>query len=161
MQGSLLKNKNIALPKLPIFTGEYHHLLDLKRRLAIPVKFRGSFGGKAVITKGLDGCLFIYPTPVWEKLAEKLGSLPLGEKKMRQFVRLMLAGAIESDVDRQGRVLIPNYLSEYAALKKDAVIIGLYDRLEVWEEKEWVKSRNAAEKEKDTVAEELGRLGIY
>jgi len=80
---------------------------------------------------------------------------------MRQFVRLMLSGAIESDVDRQGRVLIPNYLSEYAALRKDTVIIGLYDRLEVWEEKEWVKSRNAAEKDKDVVAEELGRLGIY
>jgi len=149
------------LAKLPIFTGEYHHLLDFKRRLSIPVKFRNSFHGKAVITKGLDGCLFIYPTPVWEQLAEKLGSLPLGEKKMRQFVRLMLAGAIESDVDRQGRVLVPNYLSEFASLKKDAVIIGLYDRLEVWDEKEWVKSRNAAEKEKDTVAEELGRLGIY
>lgn len=149
------------MAKLPIFTGEYHHILDFKRRLAIPVKFRHSFAGKAVITKGLDGCLFVYPTPVWEKLAEKLGQLPLGERKMRQFVRLTLAGAIESEVDRQGRVLIPNYLSEFAALKKDAVIIGLYDRLEVWNERAWVKSRNTAEKEKDTVAEELGRLGIY
>lgn len=149
------------MPKLPIFTGEYHHLLDFKRRLAIPVKFRNSFGGKAVITKGLDGCLFVYPTAVWEKLAEKLGSLPLGEKKMRQFVRLMLAGAVESDVDRQGRILIPNYLSEFAYLKKDVVLIGLYDRLEVWDKEEWVKSRKEAEKDKDNVAEELGRMGIY
>lgn len=149
------------MSKVPIFTGEYHHLMDFKRRLAIPVKFRSTFRGKAVITKGLDGCLFVYPTEVWEKLAEKLGSLPLGEKKMRQFVRLMLAGAFESDVDRQGRILIPNYLSEFAFLKKDAVIIGLYDRLEVWDKEEWEKSRNAAEKEKDDVAEELGRMGIY
>lgn len=146
---------------MSIFSGEYHHLLDLKRRLAIPVKFRSSFGKKAVITKGLDGCLFVYPTPVWEKLAEKLGSLPLGEKKMRQFVRLMLSGAVESEVDRQGRVLIPNYLSEFAHLKKNAVIIGLYDRLEVWDETEWEKSSQEAEKEKDEVAEELGRMGIY
>lgn len=149
------------MTKLPTFTGEYHHLLDFKRRLAIPVKFRNSFHGKAVITKGLDGCLFIYPTPIWEKLAEKLGNLPLGEKKMRQFVRLTLAGAIESDVDRQGRVLIPNYLSEFASLKKNAVIIGLYDRLEVWDENQWNKSKTAAEKEQDEVAEELGKMGIY
>jgi len=149
------------LPKIPIFTGEYHHLLDFKRRLAIPVKFRSTFHGKAVVTKGLDGCLFIYPAPVWDKLAEKLGSLPLGEKKMRQFVRLMLSGAIESDVDRQGRILIPNYLSEFACLKKDVVIIGLYDRLEVWDQDEWNESRKEAEKEKDDVAEELGKLGIY
>jgi len=136
-------------------------LLDFKRRLAIPVKFRNTFHNKAVVTKGLDGCLFIYPVPVWEKLAEKLGSLPLGEKKMRQFVRLMLSGAIETDMDKQGRVLIPGYLSEFACLKKDVVIIGLYDRLEVWDIAEWNKSRKEAEEEKDNVAEELGKLGIY
>jgi len=149
------------LPRTPIFTGEYHHLLDFKRRLAIPVKFRSTFHGKAVVTKGLDGCLFVYPAPIWDKLAEKLGSLPLGERKMRQFVRLTLSGAIESDVDRQGRILIPNYLSEFANLKKDVVIIGLYDRLEVWGKNEWEKSREEAEKEKNDVAEELGKLGIY
>jgi len=149
------------MPKIPIFTGEYHHLIDFKRRLAIPAKFRGTFGNKAVITKGLYGCLFIYPLSVWEKLAEKFGSLPLGEKKMRQFVRLMLSGAIESDVDRQGRVLIPNFLNTFADLKKNAVITGLYDRLEVWNEERWEKSKFQAEKEKDKVAEELGKLGIY
>lgn len=114
-----------------------------------------------MVTKGLDGCLFVYPAPIWDKLAEKLGSLPLGERKMRQFVRLTLSGAIESDVDRQGRILIPNYLSEFANLKKDVVIIGLYDRLEVWGKNEWEKSREEAEKEKNDVAEELGKLGIY
>lgn len=149
------------MPKIPIFTGEYHHLIDLKRRLAIPAKFRKSFGSKAVVTKGLDGCLFIYPTPVWEKLAEKLGNLPLGEKKMRQFVRLMLSGALETDVDKQGRVLIPNFLNGFADLKKDAVITGLYDRLEVWSPERWEKSKTQAETEKDDVAEELGKLGIY
>lgn len=149
------------MPKIPIFTGEYHHLIDLKRRLAIPAKFRKNFGNKAVVTKGLDGCLFIYPTPVWEKLAEKLGNLPLGEKKMRQFVRLMLSGALETEVDKQGRVLIPNFLNDFADLKKNAVITGLYDRLEVWSPERWEKSKVQAEREKDDVAEELGKLGIY
>jgi len=149
------------MPKIPIFTGEYHHLIDFKRRLAIPAKFRKTFGNKAVVTKGLDGCLFIYPTEVWEKLAEKLGSLPLGEKKMRQFVRLMLSGAVETDVDKQGRILIPNFLNEFADLAKNAVITGLYDRLEVWNKDRWAKAKNQAEREKDTVAEELGKLGVY
>jgi len=147
--------------KIPIFTGEYHHLIDLKRRLAIPAKFRRDFGRKAVVTKGLDGCLFVYPTSVWEKLAEKLGNLPLGERKMRQFVRVTLAGALETDVDRQGRILIPNFLNEFADLEKEAVITGLYDKLEVWNPDRWEKSKTQAEKEKDRVAEELGKLGIY
>lgn len=149
------------MQKIPIFTGEYHHLIDLKRRLAIPAKFRKNFGSKAVVTKGLDGCLFVYPTSVWEKLAEKLGNLPLGEKKMRQFVRLMLSGALETDVDKQGRILIPNFLNDFADLHKNAVITGLYDRLEVWSPKRWEQSKTLAEKEKDSVAEELGKLGIY
>ena len=144
-----------------MFIGEYHYLLDLKRRLAIPAKFRESFRGKAVITKGLDGCLFVYPIIVWEKLAEKLGNLPLGERKTRQFVRLVLAGAIEADMDKQGRILIPSYLAEFAQLEKDVIVIGLYDRLEIWNKDAWEGSRKEAEKEKNDVAEELGKLGIY
>ena len=149
------------MQKLPIFSGEYHHILDLKRRLAIPVKYRNAFQRKAVITKGLDGCLFVYPESVWDKLAEKLGNLPLGEKKMRQFVRLMLSGATDTEMDKQGRILIPSYLSEFAFFKKKVVIIGLYDRLEIWDTEEWNKSKKEAEKDKDGIAEELGKLGIY
>ena len=94
-----------------MFIGEYQHSIDKKRRIAIPAKFRGSFKTKAIITRGLDGCLFVYPTTTWEKIAEKLGSLPLGEKKMRQFVRITLSQAIETEVDKQGRILIPSYLN--------------------------------------------------
>ena len=144
-----------------MFIGEYNHTLDFKRRLAIPAKFRGIFQGKAVVTKGLDGCLFIYTEKVWEGIAEKLSNIPLGEKRMRQFVRTMLSGAIESEVDKQGRILIPNFLSQFALLKKDVVLVGLYDRLEAWDKEAWEKSRLVAEKEQEQVAEELGKMGIY
>lgn len=144
-----------------MFIGEYQHSIDKKRRIAIPAKFRGSFKTKAIITRGLDGCLFVYPTKTWEKLAEKLGSLPLGEKKMRQFVRLTLSQAVETEVDGQGRILIPNYLNEFADLKSEAVITGLYDRVEIWNRERWQKQTSEAEKDKDEMAEELGKLGIY
>lgn len=144
-----------------MFIGEYQHSIDKKRRIAIPAKFRGSFKTKAIITRGLDGCLFVYPTKTWEKLAEKLGSLPLGEKKMRQFVRLTLSQAVETEVDGQGRILIPNYLNEFADLKSEAVITGLYDRVEIWNRERWQQQTSEAEKDKDEMAEELGKLGIY
>ncbi len=144
-----------------MFIGEYQHSIDKKRRIAIPAKFRGSFKIKAIITRGLDGCLFVYPVKTWEKLAEKLGSLPLGEKKMRQFVRLTLSQAVETEVDRQGRILIPSYLNEFADLKSEAVVTGLYDRVEIWNRDRWQKQTSEAEKEKEEMAEELGKLGIY
>jgi MraZ protein len=144
-----------------MFIGEYHYSLDLKRRLAIPVKFRKVFKGKAVITKGLDGCLFVYPLSVWEKMAEKLGKFPLGERRTRQFVRFILAGAIKSDIDKQGRILVPQYLGKFAHLKKEVVLVGLYDRLELWDKGRWEKSIARAEKDKDKTAEELGKSGIY
>ncbi len=144
-----------------MFIGEYQHSIDKKRRIAIPAKFRGSFKTKAIITRGLDGCLFVYPTATWEKLAEKLGSLPLGERKMRQFVRLTLSQAIETEVDKQGRILIPNYLNDFADLKSEAVVTGLYDRVEIWNRERWKKQTAEAEKDKEEMAEELGKLGIY
>ncbi len=144
-----------------MFIGEYQHSIDKKRRIAIPAKFRGSFKIKAIITRGLDGCLFVYPVATWEKLAEKLGSLPLGEKKMRQFVRLTLSQAVETEVDSQGRILIPNYLNDFADLNKEAVVTGLYDRLEIWNKERWHRQTAEAEKGKDEMAEELGKLGIY
>ncbi len=145
-----------------MFIGEYQHTIDPKRRVAIPVKFRETLKRKAIITKGLDSCLFVYPVPIWQKIAEKLSQLPLGEKKMRQFVRLMLAGATETEIDKQGRILIPNYLSDFANLnKKEVVLIGLYDHFEVWNQTFWEKSKIQAEKEKDLVAEELGKMGIF
>lgn len=144
-----------------MFIGEYQHSIDPKKRLAVPSKFRGDLGNKVVVTRGLDKCLFVYPLKVWEELAGKLGSLPMGESGTRSFVRLMLAGAIDVDIDKQGRILIPDYLKNYADLKKNVVIAGLYNRLEIWGEKRWEDYKGKAEKNTDEIAEQLGKLGVY
>lgn len=144
-----------------MFIGEYSHTVDSKKRLAIPSKFRKELGNKAVVTRGLDKCLFIYPLKTWEELAKKLGTLPVGEAGTRSFIRLMLAGAIDVDVDRQGRILIPDYLKGYASLKRNVTLAGLYNRLEIWDETKWKVYKNKAEKNTDETAEQLGRLGIY
>lgn len=144
-----------------MFIGEYSHSIDLKKRLAVPSKFRGELKNKVVVTRGLDKCLFIYPMKVWEKLADKLGTLPVGESTTRSFVRTMLAGATDVEVDKQGRVLIPDYLKVYAGLKKEVVIAGLYNRLEIWDENKWKEYKKGAEKNTDEIAEQLGKLGVY
>jgi len=114
-----------------------------------------------VVTRGLDKCLFIYTMKAWEELASKLGTLPVGEAGTRSFTRLMLAGAVDVDVDKQGRILIPDYLKEYAGLAKNVVIAGLYNRLEIWDEKKWADYKKNAEKNSDEIAEQLGKLGVY
>jgi MraZ protein len=144
-----------------MFIGEYSYNIDPKKRIAIPSKFREDFSGRAVITRGLDKCLFVYPMKTWEDLSSKLGSLPMGESGTRSFVRLMLAGAVDVDIDKFGRVLIPDYLKEYAGLKKEVVIAGLYNRLEIWDSENWKKYKEEAEKNTDEIAEQLGKLGIY
>lgn len=144
-----------------MFIGEYQHSIDLKKRLALPSKFRGKFKKKIVITRGLDNCLFVYSLTEWEKIAEKLGSMPVGESSTRSFVRLMLAGAVDVELDSQGRILIPDYLKKYAHLDKNVIIAGLYNRLEVWDQAEWEKYKNSAEKNQDKIAEQLGKLGVY
>jgi len=140
--------------------GEYTHTIDDKKRLAIPSKLRKDLGAKAVITRGLDNCLFIYPSKEWQKLVEKLGSLPIGQKDTRGFSRLMLAGASEVDLDSLGRVLVPDYLKEYAQLKRNVVIAGVYNRLEIWDETRWNTFKSQSEKEADNIAERLGNLGV-
>jgi len=144
-----------------MFIGEYSHSIDPKKRLAVPVKFRVGLKNKAVVTRGLDKCLFIYPMKVWEEIAGKLGTLPVGEASTRSFIRLMLSGAVDVDVDKQGRVLVPDYLKTYAGLKKQVVITGVYNRLEVWDEDKWRKYKNNSEKNTDEIAEQLGKLGVY
>lgn len=144
-----------------MFIGEYQHTIDPKKRVAMPSKCRVELGKKVVITRGMDKCLFIYPMKTWEKLAEKLGSLPVGESGTRSFIRLMLAGAVDVDLDKQGRVLIPDYLKEYAGLKKDVTVAGLFDRLEIWDKSKWNIYKNKAEKSSDEIAEQLGKLGVY
>jgi len=144
-----------------MFIGEYQHTLDNKNRLALPSKFRKNFKGKAVITRGLDSCLFIYPMKEWQTIAEKLGSMPVGEKATRSFVRLMLAGAVDVDIDSQGRVLVPDYLKSHSMLSREVVIAGLFNRLEVWNKKNWNNYKKSAEKDQDDIAEQLGKLGVY
>ena len=140
--------------------GEYRHTIDTKKRLAIPSKLRRELGSRAVITRGLDNCLFIFPLSQWNKLVEKLSKLPLGQKDTRGFIRLMLAGAGEVKLDQLGRILIPDYLKQYAGLKKNIVIAGVYNRLEIWDEAKWNLFKQSTEKEVDNMAERLGELGV-
>ena len=143
-----------------MFIGEYKHNLDEKGRLAIPTKFRKDLAKGVVITRGLDNCLFLYPQEQWEKLASKLSSLPISQTNSRAFSRLMLAGAMDVELDRQGRVIIPDYLRKYATIKKKTVITGLYNRLEIWDEEQWEKYKNSTEKNSSEIAEALGELGV-
>lgn len=143
-----------------MFLGEYTYSIDDKKRLAIPAKFRQLLGKKAVITRGLDNCLFLYPMKDWQELAEKLSKLPLSQADARGFARIMLAGAMEVSLDRLGRILIPDYLKKYASLQKKVVIAGLYNRVEIWDEKNWVLYKQKIEKEAGDIAERLKELGI-
>jgi len=143
-----------------MFIGEYNHTIDDKGRLAIPVKFRGDLAHGAVVTRGLDASLFLFPKEEWGKLAEKLASLPLGQSNSRAFARLMLAGAMDVTLDKQGRIVLPEYLRSYATIAKTAVIAGLYNRLEIWDEAKWETYKHQVETDADSVAEKLGELGI-
>ncbi len=143
-----------------MFIGEYKHNLDDKGRLAIPTKFRADLSKGAVVTRGLDTSLFLFPKEEWDKLAEKLASLPLGQSNSRAFARLMLAGAMDVEVDKQGRVMLPEYLRVYAGLQKSVVIAGLYTRLELWDETSWNAYKSKMEEDAESVAEQLGELGV-
>lgn len=148
-----------SVENMPFF-GEYTYSIDEKKRLAIPPKFRKVLGKKAVITKGLDQCLFLYPAKEWGNLAKKLSQLPLSQSDARGFARLMLAGAMEVEIDNLGRILIPDYLKEYALLKKKVVIAGVYNRIEIWDEKKWKEYKERTEKEVGDIAERLKELGV-
>lgn len=143
-----------------MFIGEYNHNLDEKGRIAVPAKFRALLKEGAVVTKGLDNCLFLYPKKQWQEIAKKLAALPISQAKARAFGRLMLAGAMEVDFDNQGRINLPEYLRKFAVLKKKAIVAGLYDRLEIWDESLWNRYKTGAEKNSSHIAETLGNLGI-
>ncbi len=143
-----------------MFIGEYAHNLDEKGRLAIPVKFRRDLSKGAVVTRGLDNCLFLYTKTEWEKLAEKLAVLPISQSNSRAFSRLMLAGAMEVEIDKQGRVVLPEYLREFAGLKKNIVLAGLYNRAEIWDEEKWKTYKTQTETNSNEIAEKMAELGI-
>src|SRR3990167_653710 len=127
--------------------GEYKHILDTKKRISLPAKFRKEIGKKIVITHGLDNCLFVYPQKSWLRVSEKLSQLSMGKAQTRGFNRFMLAGAVEVEVDSIGRILIPDFLKDFAGLKGKAVIIGVHSRAEVWNEKAWADYKKRIEKQ--------------
>ncbi len=139
-----------------MFLGEYNHSMDEKGRLAIPVKFRNELANGAVVTRGLDECLFLYTKSEWEVIAQKISKLPVSQKNTRAYSRLMLAGAMEVELDKQGRIILPEYLRKYSGLNKKSVIAGLYNRIEIWDEEKWEEYKKETEKQSDEIAERLG-----
>lgn len=140
--------------------GEYEHTLDPKGRLAMPAKLRESLGSKFIITKGLDGCLFIYDMQQWQLLEDKLSSLPMSRKTARDFTRFLFGGACEGECDKQGRVLIPANLRSHAGLEKNVVIIGVGTRAEIWDAAKWNEYNEESSEDVNDLAEQLADLGI-
>ena len=143
-----------------MFIGEYQHNIDEKGRLAVPTKFRAALKKGAVVTRGLDGCLFLYTQEEWQKLASKLAAMPISKANTRAFSRLMLAGAMDVSLDKQGRIILPEYLRRYAQVAKKVVVAGLINRLEIWDEKVWEKYKKGTEKESTDIAEALEGLDV-
>ena len=139
--------------------GEYHHSLDPKKRLSLPSKFRKELGRKVVVTRGLDHCLFIYDTGTWEKLMTKFSELSLGSADSRGFNRFMLSGAVDVDIDGAGRVLIPDYLKEFANLENDVVLAGVGNRVEIWDAKRWQTYKRKIESQANEIAAKLSDSG--
>lgn len=143
-----------------MFIGEYNHTIDSKGRLAVPAKFRSKLTKGAVVTRGLDNCLFLYPLDEWKILADRLSKLPISKANTRAFARLMLAGAMDVKLDKQGRIILPDYLRKYASIEKNVVVAGLYNRLEIWDEIKWETYKKGTERSSGDIAEALGELGV-
>jgi MraZ protein len=142
-----------------MFIGEYKHALDSKNRMIVPSKFREELGSNFVLTKGLDGCLYVYPMREWDILEKKLRTLPLTSKDARAFVRFFFSGANEVSMDKQGRVLIPQNLLEYASLQKEIISIGVASRIEIWSSEKW-DDYNNSNIDFNEIAEKMSELGI-
>ena len=140
--------------------GEFEHSIDTKGRLVLPAKIKDDLGKEFIVTKGLDGCLFGYSLTEWNKFEEKLKTLPLTNKITRDFVRFFLSGAVEEETDKQGRCLLPANLREYASLTKNAVIIGVGTRIEIWDKKKWDEYNSEENLSVDSIAEKMTELGI-
>ncbi|MBX6377512.1 MAG: division/cell wall cluster transcriptional repressor MraZ [Clostridia bacterium] len=143
-----------------MFLGEYCHSLDEKGRLTLPSRFREELGDPFVVTKGLDKCLFAYPRAEWEALGEKLRTLPFTQAKVRSFVRFFFSGAAECSPDRQGRVLLPPSLRDYAGLTRDVMVVGVANRVEVWDAATWRGYLAEAEAAYAEVAESMPDLNL-
>ena len=140
--------------------GEYKHTLDTKKRLSLPSKWRKELGGMLVLTRGLDNCLFVYPLNEWQRITDKISELPLGQADTRSFNRFFLSGAVEVEVDKNGRILVPDFLKTFAKLDSKVVLAGIHNRVEIWDENLWETYKTQIENEADALAEKLGDLGI-
>lgn len=140
--------------------GEYEHSIDTKGRIAMPAKLREGLGGKFIITKGLDGCLFVYAMDEWQRVEQKLTSLPMSRKTARDFTRFLFGGACEGECDKQGRVLLPASLRRYAGLEREAVIVGVGSRAEIWDAAKWQQYNEESAEDVNELAEQLADLGI-
>lgn len=143
-----------------MFIGEYKHTIDSKNRMTIPSKFQGQLSEGAIITRGLDNCLFVFTNEEWKRVAEQIKQQSFTTANARAFSRLMLAGAMDVKIDKQGRILIPTYLSEYANLGQKVVVAGLYDRLEIWNENDWEEYKKKTESNANDISEQMSNLGI-
>ncbi|MFZ5651472.1 MAG: division/cell wall cluster transcriptional repressor MraZ [Bacillota bacterium] len=138
-----------------MFIGEYQHTIDSKGRLFIPARFREGLGDKFILTKGLDGCLFVYPPKEWTAIEQKMRSLPFTKADARAFVRFFFSGATDCEVDKQGRILIASSLREYAGLEKETMIIGISTRVEIWSKQRWEEYSNTAAASAEQLAEKI------
>ncbi|MGN0341464.1 MAG: division/cell wall cluster transcriptional repressor MraZ [Roseburia sp.] len=141
-----------------MFKGEYSHNIDAKGRMIVPSKFREQLGDTFVATKGLDGCLFVYSNEEWARIEEKFRDIPLTSKDARKFLRFFFAGAVDCEVDKQGRILIPANLREYAGLEKEVVSVGAFTRVEIWDKQRWQEDNTYDDM--DEVAEHMAELGL-
>lgn len=140
--------------------GEYKHNMDAKGRIIMPAKFREKLGTTFILTRGLDGCLFGYPMEQWEILQEKMKQLPLSKKDARAFVRFFYSAAVEAEIDKQGRINIPNTLLDYAKIEKECRIVGVSDRIEIWSNTKWEEFAEAAEDSFEDIAENMIDFGL-
>jgi MraZ protein len=143
-----------------MFIGEFNHTIDPKGRVAIPFRFRSDLGSGAVITRSIEKCLVIYTREEWEKVAQKLTNLPMFDAKARAVSRFIFAGAAQVEFDKQGRALIPAYLRDYAGLKKDVMLAGLFNKIEIWDESTWTKNQAKTGIGTDDFDQQLKELGI-
>ena len=141
-----------------MFMGEYNHTIDAKGRMIVPSKFREQLGNEFVVTKGLDGCLFVYPNEEWHNIEEKFRTVPLTTKDARKFSRFFFAGAATCELDKQGRILIPPVLREFADLQKDVVSVGVLNRIEIWSKDNWLECNSYDDM--DGIAEHIADLGL-
>ncbi|MBI4120685.1 MAG: division/cell wall cluster transcriptional repressor MraZ [Parcubacteria group bacterium] len=139
--------------------GEYRHSIDAKKRLSVPVKFRKELGKNIIVTRGFDSCLYVYPQKEWQGVLDKLRTLSMGQRDQRGVNRFMLGGAVDAEVDSLGRVLVPDFLKEFARLQSKVVLVGVNDHVEIWDEKTWDTYRRSIEKKADELAEKLGEIG--